>query len=371
MGLQIINTGSYANDGTGDPLQTSFNKVNANFVNLTTPSASGINGNVDLYANSITVVGSVIGNVTGNITGNITGNLTGTASTATIATTATYATTAGSVSGTGNVNIGNVIATGNITAGNLTISNTIAITSGPFLFSSAIVSAAGTNQGTATAVNQDNIFVTGGTGGILLPAATQGREISITNNTAVSINVYPAAGHAIENSAANIPTLIPPYSTLGLIAKSGNNWWAIQPVYNTGTNMNITQSANGAVTWALANSVSISGAFTASGNTSVGYQIANLSVSTIITLYSNVRTVIVDSTNGATVASATLTFPANTAVSNGQMLTVTPNCAVTTLTATAGSGTVINNAPTTLAVGTSYSWVLYQTAPGGARWVRI
>ena len=367
MGLQIINTGSYANDGTGDPLQTSFNKVNANFVNLTTPSASGINGNVDLYANSITVVGSVIGNVTGNITG----NLTGTASTATIATTATYATTAGSVSGTGNVNIGNVIATGNITAGNLTISNTIAITSGPFLFSSAIVSAAGTNQGTATAVNQDNIFVTGGTGGILLPTATQGREISITNNTAVSINVYPAAGHAIENSAANIPILIPPYSTLGLIAKSGNNWWAIQPVYNTGTNMNITQSANGAVTWALANSVSISGAFTARGNTSVGYQIANLSVSTSITLYSNVRTVIVDSTNGATVASATLTFPANTTVSNGQMLTVTPNCAVTTLTATAGSGTVINNAPTTLAVGTSYSWVLYQTAPGGALWVRI
>ena len=225
MSLQIINTGSYANDGTGDPLQTSFNKVNTNFVNLTTPSSSGINGNVDLYANSITVIGSVVGNVTGNITG----NLTGTASTATIATTAIYATTAGSVSGTGNVSIGNVTATGSVT---------------------------------------------------------------------------------------------------------------------------------------IANS------FTAGGNTSVGYQIANLSVSTSIALYSNVRTVIVDSTNGATIASATLTFPANTTVSNGQMLTVTSNCNVTTLTATAGSGTVINNAPSTLAIGTPYSWILYKTATGGARWVR-
>lgn len=36
MAIQTINLGTYANDGTGDDLRTAFQKVNANFAELTT-----------------------------------------------------------------------------------------------------------------------------------------------------------------------------------------------------------------------------------------------------------------------------------------------------------------------------------------------
>ena len=34
MSLETINLGTYANDGTGDPICTAFTKVNANFTEL-------------------------------------------------------------------------------------------------------------------------------------------------------------------------------------------------------------------------------------------------------------------------------------------------------------------------------------------------
>ena len=124
---------------------------------------------------------------------------------------------------------------------------------GAILFSSATIAAAGSNQSTATAITTDNVFVTSGTGGVVLPSALQGREISVTNDTVGAIYVYPATGQTIENSSTNIPVLVPAYATLGLIAKSNSNWWTIQPVYNAGAGISITQSANGAVTWSVTN----------------------------------------------------------------------------------------------------------------------
>ena len=38
MARQVINIGSSANDGTGDPLRTAFDKINDNFTVLTTTS---------------------------------------------------------------------------------------------------------------------------------------------------------------------------------------------------------------------------------------------------------------------------------------------------------------------------------------------
>lgn len=39
MAIQIINVGSYANDGTGDDLRSAFEKVNANFAELDSEAA--------------------------------------------------------------------------------------------------------------------------------------------------------------------------------------------------------------------------------------------------------------------------------------------------------------------------------------------
>ena len=61
MAKQTINIGSSANDGTGDPLRTAFDKINDNFTELYSAGAAGTN--LDLTGNSITSV-----DTNGNIT---------------------------------------------------------------------------------------------------------------------------------------------------------------------------------------------------------------------------------------------------------------------------------------------------------------
>ena len=56
MTQQIINVGSSANDGTGDPLRTSFQKINANFSELYATGAAG--SDLDLTGNSINATNS-------------------------------------------------------------------------------------------------------------------------------------------------------------------------------------------------------------------------------------------------------------------------------------------------------------------------
>jgi hypothetical protein len=56
MTQQIINIGSSANDGTGDPLRTAFNKINTNFTELYNTGAAG--ANFDLSGNEIAATNS-------------------------------------------------------------------------------------------------------------------------------------------------------------------------------------------------------------------------------------------------------------------------------------------------------------------------
>lgn len=53
MAQQTINIGSAANDGTGDPLRTAFDKVNDNFTELYGVTAAGTGNNVAISGNSI------------------------------------------------------------------------------------------------------------------------------------------------------------------------------------------------------------------------------------------------------------------------------------------------------------------------------
>jgi hypothetical protein len=203
------------------------------------------------------------------------------ASSAIINTLAATTITTGTITATGNIYAqANLVVSGNLYTGNSNVSNNETIggnlsVGGAILFSSATIAAAGSNQSTATAITTDNVFVTSGTGGVVLPSALQGREISVTNDTVSAIYVYPATGQTIENSSTNIPVLVPAYATLGLIAKSNSNWWTIQPVYNAGAGISITQSANGAVTWSVTNNdtlaiVTVRGATTSSNVTMSG-----------------------------------------------------------------------------------------------------
>jgi len=67
------------------------------------------------------------------------------------------------------------------------------------------LSAAGTTQGTATAItNQTNEFTTvAASSGAILPSPEQGEFIFVANSGANAMNVYPATGHSINALAAN------------------------------------------------------------------------------------------------------------------------------------------------------------------------
>ena len=63
MAKQDINIGSAANDGTGDPLRTAFDKINDNFGELYAVSAAGSGNNIAISGQSI-----ISENTNGNIT---------------------------------------------------------------------------------------------------------------------------------------------------------------------------------------------------------------------------------------------------------------------------------------------------------------
>ena len=74
MARQVINIGSSANDGTGDPLRTAFDKINDNFVELygADNNLNTLDANLDVNNNQITT-GVTNGDIT--ITPNGTGSI--------------------------------------------------------------------------------------------------------------------------------------------------------------------------------------------------------------------------------------------------------------------------------------------------------
>ena len=102
MAIQTINIGSSANDGTGDPLRTAFDKVNDNFVELYAVTGAGSGQNLAISANSL-----ISENTNGSITidPNGTGTIIFAADSAVSGTTASTSATSGSFTAAGGAGI--------------------------------------------------------------------------------------------------------------------------------------------------------------------------------------------------------------------------------------------------------------------------
>ena len=72
----------------------------------------------------------------------------------------------------------------------------------------ASVTAAGTTQGTATALRQSVNAVTSGTGGVRLKSAELADEQEVVNLSGVQITVYPPTGERINGLATNAGFLL-------------------------------------------------------------------------------------------------------------------------------------------------------------------
>ena len=98
---------------------------------------------------------------------------------------------------------------------------------------SATVSAAGTTQGTATALTSDyNIATTVASGsGVVLPTATTGRRLIVVNKGANALNIYPASGAAIDALGSNVALSLPVSGWLELDAASTTQWYSSYNAY--------------------------------------------------------------------------------------------------------------------------------------------
>lgn len=91
------------------------------------------------------------------------------------------------------------------------------------------VSAAGANQGAATALTVDYNVVTtvAASTGVKLPTATAGRRIVIVNKGANTLSIYPATGATIDALAENAAIQVAANGSIEIMASSTTQWYSI------------------------------------------------------------------------------------------------------------------------------------------------
>jgi len=215
--------------GTAPFVVTSTTRVNN--LNVATAGTADIAGSVTTNAQpNITSTGTLASlSVTGNvISGNVYAN-SGTigASSGSFTTVAGSLTTAAQPNITSTGTLTSVSVSGNAAAGNVTV------TGYHFRSVATGISAAGSTQGTATAISKEiNIVSTVASGaGVVLPTAVAGMAITITNTSANSLLVYPATGAQINSLGTNIGFTQVSGATLQFVAPTSTQWYTIGATY--------------------------------------------------------------------------------------------------------------------------------------------
>ena len=210
---------------------SSFNGLTGAVSGVTTSAANTFTA-LNTFSAGISTAGGTFGTPTQLIGTNITGTATGfTASNVT-----TNANLTGAIT-----SVGNTSSLGSFSSANLISALTDETGSGSAVFGttpslslprysiSATVSAAGTVQGTATALTSDiNVITTateGSATGVVLPTAVAGVRVLVRNaHATVAIKVYPASGASIDNATVNVAKTIVVLQTLEFVAISSTEW---------------------------------------------------------------------------------------------------------------------------------------------------
>jgi len=233
----FVSANTSANYALASNANISFNAATG----LLTTSTLAVTGNANV--GNLGTAGLII--ATGNVTG---GNLT---TSGVVAATGNVSggnlVTAGALSVTGNANVGNlgtaglIIATGNVTGGNLTTSGVVAatgnVTGGNLVATSyhirsitTGISAAGSTQGTATALTKEiNVVstVSSGANGVVLPTAVAGMVLIVNNTSANTLNVYPATGGAVNSGSTNAAYSHVSGASIQYYATSSTQWYTV------------------------------------------------------------------------------------------------------------------------------------------------
>jgi len=202
-----------------------------NLANFATTANSVAGGNVSGAVTYATTANSVAG---GNVSGAVTyattansvagGNVSGTVSSATTAGTVTTA-AQGNITSVGTLT--SLSVSGNITGANIIATNYNIRSVGTG------ITAAGSSQGTGTALTKEiNIVstVSSGANGVVLPTAVAGMVINITNSTANTMIVYPVTGGQINSLGTNAGFSLGT-TTIQFIAPTSTQWYTVGATY--------------------------------------------------------------------------------------------------------------------------------------------
>lgn len=88
------------------------------------------------------------------------------------------------------------------------------------------VSAAGTTQGTATAINTSSVYIStaAASSGVILPAVQQGDWIVIYNGGANAVTIYPPLGAKINSLGTNAGALLATNTACIYFCFSATQW---------------------------------------------------------------------------------------------------------------------------------------------------
>ncbi len=91
------------------------------------------------------------------------------------------------------------------------------------------LSAAGTTQGTATALTKsfNEVTTVAASSGVVLPAPEAGEIVVVANQGANALNVYPASGHSINSLSANTAQSLATDTRRIFFALSTSKWYAL------------------------------------------------------------------------------------------------------------------------------------------------
>ena len=141
----------------------------------------------------------------------------------------------------------------------LTVSGALVTTTSLSTSLTTSISAAGTNQGSATSLTSDyNVISTVGSGqGVILPVTSSpyGRSVTVINNGANALLVYPPSSGTIDSAATNTPVTLPISGQLTVFSASSTAWLTSKPSLVAGSGVSVAYG-NGQITVSSSSSAS-------------------------------------------------------------------------------------------------------------------
>ncbi len=229
---------------------------------------------------------------------------------------------------------------------------------------SVTVTAAGSNQGTATQLTSDYnvVTTTPASTGVILPASLAGNKVTVVNVGANALLVYPPVGAAIDGLSVNIPVSVPVGQAYDVTGATSTQLYTVQPTFSAGAGLSFSDG-NGLATFANTGVLSISGtanqitASASTGNITLSLP-SSVSIASLTLTGATANSFLYSGTGGLLTTTA--------APTNGQLLigstgaapvaaNITTSGAGISVTNGAGTITLANTGVTSIVAGTAIS----------------